>query len=450
MLVKNILFYGGKGDGKTVNTKAIDKAIDDISSQGGGKLVFSEGTFLTGGFYLKSNIEIHLEKGAVLRSTGNLEDYYPDEKVFGTFFENEECMGGTLIYGENIENVKFSGEGAIDGNGIKITAGEEAYKYPEGVNHYGEDDYKFINTIRPFTLRIADGKNIEIDGVTFRNPASWNIGMIRCDNVKVTNTRFYSKNFYNGDGLDFNACENVFVSNCDFDCTDDCIALQSSFEGRSCKNIHINDCKFTGILGGVRIGMTNIGTHEDVFIENCSFENIGCSALKFQNCEGGDIKNVFVNNCTFKNCTAPIFFTNNVFPITLKKFATIPAHEGFLGNIEISNVKIINEKPDKLGGIIMDGAKGCGIENIVIKNSEYSYVQENTPVAGKDIPTLDGKRPERDKYLPDGINAGFLLRNCKNVDLSSLKVTEANDLTPAAVLIDCENVSMPSNVKTID
>ena len=436
----SVLEFGAVGDGKTLVTHQINAAIAALSLSGGGELYFPAGTYRTGTIILKSNVVLNLGAGAKILSSGNLGDYLPDEDTEVSVFEGEENMGSALIWGKNLKNIGIIGHGTIDGNGIAITAGSEAHLYPEGINHYAEDDYKFYNTRRPFTLKLFDCENVTLEGIRFVNPASWNVGMNRCRDVFCRGLDIKSRNFYNGDGLDFNSCERVFVSDCSLDCTDDCIALQSSFPEYPCKNITISNCYFTTLFAGIRIGMACLGGFENIAVSNCVFENCLCSGLKVQQCEGGKMENMVFTGLIMKNVARPFFFTHNAYECTAVRLrkADWKMAPGSFGNIIISDCIIENEREFSKGGIIFDGAAGYEISNVTLQNLTYRYYSEKTS-AESCIAELDTNRPEAHVYA-QAAWGGLFLRRCKNFTLSHVNMYDKTACKRIALLCSCQNI----------
>lgn len=430
------------GDGKTIVTQKINNTICKISENGGGELYFPAGIYLTGTIILKDNVVLNLSAGAKLLSVGEKAEYFTDLEELQSVFEGEENMSGALIYGKNLKNVGIIGQGEIDGNGIKITVGEKnEHLYPKGKNHYAEDNYEFYNTWRPFTLKLINCQNVTLKGIRFTNPASWNVGMVLCKDVFCEGLDVKSHNFYNGDGLDFCSCERVFVSNCTFDCTDDCIALQSAYPDISCKNIHINNCYFTTLFAGIRIGMACLGDFEQITVNNCVFENCACSGIKVQQCEGGKMENIIFSSLIMKNVARPLFFTHNSHEITTKKLRKKGWTFGGVGtlrNVIISNAVIVNDKEFENGGIIFDGAKGFEIKDVTLENIKYEYI--GCVDGSLEIGELDNNRPESHVYN-GAVWGGLFLRNCRNFSINNLRLSDIGKISErSAILKDCKNV----------
>lgn len=451
----NVCDFGAIGDGKTVQTENINSAIDKLSSEGGGELYFPSGTYLTGTVVLKSNVILNLSAGARIRSTGDKGDYLPDEQTKNSIFEGEECMSGALIWGENLKNIGIIGQGVIDGNGIKLTAGKNAYLYTEGQNHFADEACGYYTSWRPFTLKLFNCENVTLKGVSFTNPASWNVGMTMCQDVFCDGLNIKSYNFFNGDGLDFCSCERVFVSNCTFDCTDDCIALQSAFPDKTCKNIQINNCYFKTLQAGIRVGMACLGNFESICVSNCIFEDCACSGLKIQQCEGGKMENLIFRGLVMKNVARPFFFTHNAYECTaksLRKEGWKFGERGTLKNVIISDCIINNEKEFENGGLIFDGEDGFVISDFIIENVMYGFCGKKRYEI--EVKSLKGRRPEADVY--GGALCGELFfRNCENFIIKNLYVSNSdNKNVRDALLKNCnnfnfENCNIPENKITV-
>ncbi|MDY2879421.1 MAG: glycosyl hydrolase family 28 protein [Candidatus Borkfalkiaceae bacterium] len=420
--VFNVCDFGAKGDGITVQTQAINEAIRRVSESGGGELYFPSGTYLTGTIVLQSDVILHLSAGARLRSTGEKRDYLPDEKTGISIFEGEENMSGALVWGMGLKNVGLIGQGVLDGNGIRLTAGKDACLYPEGRNHFAGLECGYYARWRPLTLKLVDCENVTLKGIVLTNPASWNVGMIGCKDVFCVGLKIKSHNFYNGDGLDFCSCERVFVSDCSFDCTDDCIALQSAYPDKSCRNVQINNCYFKSLQAGIRVGMACLGDFENIAVSNCIFEECACSGLKIQQCESGKMENLLFRGLVMKNVARPFFFTHNAYECTAKRLRKEGGSEGrgTLKNVLISDCILQNGKPYPNGGLIFDGEDGFELSDFIIEDVFYAFAGEEWKESG--IGSLKGHRPEADVY--DGrVTGGVFFRNCKNFSVREMRVS---------------------------
>jgi polygalacturonase len=246
--------FGAVGDGRTLNTKAIQQAIDTCSSAGGGTVLIAGGSFVTGTIYLKDHVTLHLAAGAVLLGSTHIADYATD--THKNAYANESHMDRCLIFARGARNIGITGQGTIDGRG-----GREHFPNP-GDEH------------RPMLIRFLECANLRVRDVTLVNPASWTSAWLYCEDIVVDGVRIHSRANWNGDGLDFDGCRDVRVSNCAFDTSDDSICLQASRPDRPCRDIVITNCIFVSQWAGVRIGLLSMGDFENVTVSNCVFRDI--------------------------------------------------------------------------------------------------------------------------------------------------------------------------------
>ncbi|MDA0349477.1 MAG: glycosyl hydrolase family 28-related protein [Verrucomicrobia bacterium] len=163
--VINVSDYGASGDGETVNTKAIQKAIDDCHESGGGRVLFSNGNYVTGTLFLKSNVILHIEVGATLSGSTKISDYASN--VFHNMPRDKNKKEGCLIYAENAENIGIEGKGKVDGRGYRSN-------FPNP-----EDPIQD----RPMLIRFLKCKNVSLQDIVLQNPASWTVAMIYCKRI---------------------------------------------------------------------------------------------------------------------------------------------------------------------------------------------------------------------------------------------------------------------------
>lgn len=214
--VYDVAEMGAMNDGVTNNTKIIQQAIDDCSAHGGGVVLLSGGgEYMSGTLYMKSFVTLRVDNGTTLLASPNIEDYTDD--TFKIMYRNESTKDRCFIYADGAESIAFDGYGTINGNG-------DLKKFPR-------------SGYRPLLLRLKDCNKITIKDLTLRDPAAWTTVFLYCNDISIRGIRIISRVNFNGDGLDFDGCTNVRVSDSDFDNSDDCICLQTSREDKPCRNV---------------------------------------------------------------------------------------------------------------------------------------------------------------------------------------------------------------------
>jgi polygalacturonase len=421
-LVRN---FGAVGDGRTKDTDAIQRAIQACHENGGGRVVLSRGTYLTGTLFLRSFVEIHLEVNAVMLGSAEIGDYAPD--TFKQLYAGEAHMDRCLIFANGVSDIAFTGRGEINGQG-------GCFKPQNADGSLAP---------RPMLFRYLESQNIRILGIKMRDPAAWTNAFIRCQNIWVEGVDIRSRANWNGDGLDFDGCQNVFVSNCLLDCSDDCICLQSSTPELSCRNVVIQNCLMKSKWAGLRIGLLNRGDIEQVAVSNCCFEDIECSALKIQSTEGGAIRDMVFNNLVMQNVQRPLFITLNHFRMGVDSPAEIP-ETSRVQNLQFTNIRAVGRPSSPFflrSCLILDGLPGHCLENITLSDVHYSAVGGGSSEDAQriEIPDLLDKRPECFQYEGALPAYGLFARHVKGLRLNRVQIDCLNpDARPMLYAQDCE------------
>lgn len=298
--VFDITTYGAAGDGKTLNTRAIQAAIDACGP--GGVVRIPAGVFLCGAIFLKSAMTLHLDEGAVLLGSLDTKDY----PVMKYRFEGREtnCYASLVntpaTNGARWRNITINGPGTINANGSALRQKEKA----EAAGKLG----------RAVCIRDTDG--VYLQGITVRQSPFWCVHLIYCTGVSVNGVGIHTRydeagrkypGVVNGDGLDPDSCRDVFIFNCHIASEDDCIALKSGrdAEGRavgiSTENVRISHCLFTSGFG-VAMGSEMSGGIRNVLVEDCVFQDtFSLASVKAIRGRGNVIENITYRDCTFTN-----------------------------------------------------------------------------------------------------------------------------------------------------
>ena len=337
----SIVDFGAVADGVTLCSDAIAQAINDLAGQGGGTVIVPEGLWLSGPIGLKSNIELRLEKGAVLMFSAD-QDLYP---IIDTNFEGldvRRCL--SPIHAEGAHDIAITGEGIIDGNGDawrevkRRKVGDDMWKNivkkggvlaDDGSAWYPDEGYKqarmtagslnkpsdeldeqFIKTfLRPVMVSLRECENVLLEGVTFQNSPCWNIHPLWCKNMIITGITVRNPHYStNGDGVDIEGCENVILTGSTFDVGDDAICIKSGKDedgrrhAKVCRNLIIEGCTVYHGHGGFVIGSEMSGGVENIRVSNCSFLGTDVG-LRFKSTRGrgGLVKDIWCENIAMKD-----------------------------------------------------------------------------------------------------------------------------------------------------
>lgn len=296
--VYNILDFGAKGDGIASNTKAIQTAINACSA--GGTVYIPKGTFISGALYLKSNMTLLIEEGAVLKGSTVVEDYLPmilnrfegwELKTYASLL-NAGTLNRNGTY--NVKDLRITGKGTISGGGKKL--GDAMIK-ASGIRSRGR------------LVCLMNCQNISLSDLTITEPPCWTIHYIYSNNVTCQNLNIITVNIRNGDGIDPDSSTDAYIFNCTFDTGDDCIAIKSGknpegfFVAKPTKNVRITDCDFKR-GHGISIGSEMSGGVSDVLVQDCKAGKLlHGMQIKGTKDRGGYVKNVTVTDCQLLQIT---------------------------------------------------------------------------------------------------------------------------------------------------
>ena len=432
-LIFNILDYRAKGDGVTLNTKSIQAAVDACSKSGGGTVLFPAGRFVSGTIYLKSNVTLFLEAGAVLEGSKNLKDYPVTISKVRSYTDN--YTDKSLIYAEDLENISITGKGIIDGNGawFKVENMENSEELRK------KDDFAFYK-YRPYLIRVINCKNILVRDITLLNSPMWVQHYLLCEDVNIDGIKVNSRVNHNNDGIDIDACQRVRISNCDIISGDDAVVLKSTL-AQPCKNVTITNCTLSSNCNAFKLGTETNGGFENVVVSNCTIYDTQLAGITLQLVDGGTLDRVSVSNITMNNVGAAIF-------IRLGNRAR-PYRENMAkpGMGKMSNVIIDNIIGTNIGktGCSITGLPGYMAESISLSNISLTFDGGGTKeMSDREIPELDEAYPEHDMFgiLPA---YGFYCRHCKNIRFNNMELGfSGTEMRPAILCDDVENMVINS------
>ena len=385
--------YNAVGDGATLNTAAVQRAMDDCGV--GDVVYFPQGTFLCGAIRLHSDMEVYLEEGATLLGSAQVEDYQP--KIPSRFEGLEmQCLSSLINIGwldkdagYTTKNVVIRGAGKIVGGGKELCQNvieSETILLQEYLASLGDEilEYERADTIagrvRPRLVNINNAQNVVICGVGIEKSASWNVHIVYSDNVVTCGCRFESFGIRNGDGWNPDSSTNCTIFDCYFDVGDDCVAIKSGKnpEGnriaKPCKNIKIFDC-YSAKGHGVAIGSELSGGVDGVYIWDCDFIHSLCGLhIKTTKKRGGYAKNIFVSDTKIAsvNIRTVSFNDDGESSNETTEFENI-----VLNNVYLAGLKYLDEARNEPCNAIVVAVqgfalKGLRMENVVIGDGQLT------------------------------------------------------------------------------
>lgn len=451
----NIVKYGAVSNGIALNTASITKAIDACNANGGGVVVVPFGIWLTGPLQLKSNVNLYIQKGAMLLFTADKTQY---ELVEGSYEGRSSARNQSPVWAKGAENIAITGGGVIDGNGDiwralnkdqvregywknKIKSG--GVLSADGKKWYPSEQFKTASEskrsmllepgkklsdfadmkdfLRPNLLVLTRCKRILLEGVTFQNSGAWNLHPLMSEDIIIRNVTVKNPEYsHNGDGLDIESCKNFIVEDCVFDVGDDAICIKSGKdeEGRkrgmpTQNGVIRNNLVYKG-HGGVVVGSEMSGGTNNIFIENCIF--IGTDkGLRFKSTRGrgGLVEKIYARNIQMRDIEQEAIFFDMHYAV---KFATDGERkvdttfgEGTPVFRDMQFENIVCEGANK--GVFIRGLPEAPIQNIRIKNSQF------ITTIGAELSLADNILLENVQFTPQKTDPVIDIKDAANIQL---------------------------------
>lgn len=442
----NITDFGAVADGKTLNTEAINNAIKDVNSKGGGKVVIPAGLWLTGPIELKSNVNLYTEQNSLISFTDDF-NAYPILETSFEGLETRRCQSPISAW--NAENIAITGYGVFDGSGDswrpvkkgKMTASQwksllasggvvendvwyptagslkgakacKEFNNPEGIET--DEEWNEIRPwLRPVLLNIVKSKKVLLEGVTFKNSPSWCLHPLSCEHITIKDVKVFNPWYsQNGDALDLESCNYALIINNVFDAGDDAICIKSGKDedgrkrGEPCQNVIVKNNVVLHGHGGFVVGSEM----------------------------SGGVKNIYVSDCTFLGTDVGL------------RFKSTRGRGGVVENIHIHNINMIDIPHEALLFDLFYGGKGAGEET---EEELIARMKTAIPPVTEETPAF------RDIYI-SGITANGVGRAMffnglpempiRNIDIKDVQITNAK---AGIVISQAENVTIDNaNVET--
>jgi DNA sulfur modification protein DndE len=477
----NIARYGAKPDGVTMCTQTINQAIEQCSQAGGGTVLIPQGLWLTGPIEMKSDVNLHIAKGAIVQFSRNINDY----PVVITTWEGEEsyrCQAP--ISGKNLTNIALTGEGIVDGGGeawraikkSKQTATEwERLLKSGGVVNDAQDMWyplasslkgnitpkagrivrdatgnivspnetelaSYKGFLRPNMVSFTSCKYILIEGISIQNSPAWTIHPLLCDHISLKNVKVRNPWFaQNSDAIDLESCRNGIIDNCTFDTGDDGITIKSGRDeqgrkrGVPTENFIVQNTTVYHAHGGFVIGSEMSGGVRNMYVSNCSFSGTDVG-LRFKTARGrgGVVENIYVNHIQMNNIVGEAIIFDMYYsakdPVALKgdnneppAIEPKPLNDGtpVFKSFYVRNVNCIGAET----GIMVRGLPEMNVQKVLIENVNIESNKGLVCIEGSDIQLKNIRLLTQDKKVG-------MIQNSQNIKIEGLTYRPDADPKP--------------------
>jgi polygalacturonase len=445
----NIVEFGAKGDSISLNTDAINKAIEAASAAGGGTVYFPAGNYLSFSIHLKNNITLLLDNGANLIAAipvqGKPGYDAPEPNQWDKFQDfGHSHWNNSLIWGENLENIAITGYGGITGNGLT----RNSRPGPGPGN-------------KAIALKLC--RNVVIKDISILRGGHFCLLATGVDNMTIDNVKLDT----NRDGFDIDCCRHVHISNCSVNSPfDDAIVLKSSYAlgvARVTEDVTISNCSVTGfdigtflngtylkneagrvpdrgvVTGRIKFGTESNGGFRNITISNCTFEF--CRGLALETVDGGILEDITITNVTMRDIQGAPFFLR----IGSRMRGPEGTAVGKLRRVNINNVVVYSSNPDYAS--LLFGIPGYDIEDVKLSNMTIlikgGALKEQAELV---VPEKENGYPDPQEFgkIPA---YGFFIRHVKNIEMINIEMKlENEDFRPPFILEDVKGASF-INVK---
>ncbi len=414
---------GAMGDGATLNTVALQKAIDDCSAHGGGRVVFPAGRYVTGTIQIKDNVTLFFAEGATLLGSTDRADY----RNIDPFIDGSgHPLGHALIVAVDAANVGIDGPGTVDGQGSQLKARERTFD------------------MRPFLIRWVRCRNVTVKNVHLTNPGAWTLNFFQTKGAVIEGITIRSRDggLANNDGINIDSSENLRIRNCDVNSGDDALVIKSTSATPS-RDIIATNCKLSTKTNAIKLGTESYGGFADIQVSNCEITRTQMSGIALYEVDGADLQNISISNITMDGVVVPISIRLGARLKTFREGDQPHPAPGHLRNVTIKNV---TAKNIGLIGLLINGVPGHPVESLSLDNIQIEAPGGGTAEEAKVVLAENpATYPEYNMFGKTMPAYGLYARHVNGLRLANVHITPLKpDARPAAVFIDVENVT-PAN-----
>lgn len=410
--------FGAIGDGRTVNSAAIQKAIDACSAQGGGVVLVEKGDYVTGTIDLKDGVMLEVAADAKLLGSTNIADYPPRVPKHETVMDTWMKLTQSLIYAEGCQRVGIRGKGVIAGRG-------SSRNFP-GKNGIG------AMPNRPFLIRMIECRNVLLDGIYLRNAASWMQNYLACDDLIFQDVHVENLTNWNNDGFDIDGCRNVIVRNCFVNSEDDGLCFKGA-SLRDMENVLVENSTIYSTCNAIKFGTDSQAGFRNVLVRNVvaggppaslpvhdnAPRRPNISGISWLVVDGGTVEDIVVENVKLDRTESPFCLRlgnrGRVKPDMPK------AAPGKLRNLVFENIA----GSDNGGrGSVISGIPGARIEDVVFRNVQISISGGATSAdAQRSVPEIPGAYPDAPSFGRTVPAFGFWVRHAERITFENVAVS---------------------------
>lgn len=445
-LLLSVEACGASGDGRTINTQQIQRAVDSAHTHGGGTVVMAHGVYLTGELFLRSGVELHIAEGAT---------------VLGSADPYRYALSGrpALLCAENAKDVAITGGGTIDGQGLELALAIDSLVTVGALKDPAYNAYRHrpSEDLRPRLIDLVHCTGVRVRSVTLSNAAGWVQSYTNCSDVVLDSLTVRSRAFWNNDGIDIVDSRRVTIAHCSIDAADDGICLKSRTPDACCDSVTITDCTVRSSASAVKCGTDSWGGFRNITIRDITVLDTYRSAVAIECVDGGVVENISVDGVTARN-------TGNAFFIRLGH-RRADAPPGVIRHVRLRDisVEVPFGRPDTAYDLrgpdlaffhntfpaSIAGIPGHPVTDVAIANCSISYPGRGTKGMAY-VPLWDlGRVPEAEGDYPEFSMFGELpawgvyFRHARGVHIASLALEGRDpDYRPALVVDDVANFTL--------
>jgi hypothetical protein len=417
---------GATGDGSTLDTEAIQDAIDRCAEVGGGAVSFPAGRYLIGSLFIRDNVTLNLSEDALLLGSPHIKHYSnPDAYIDGA-----DCRRGwALIIAADTHDVGITGGGTIDGCGAVFAEAPE----------------------RPMLLRFIRSQRVRVESVSLRNAGAWASHFFQCRDVSISDLTIKSRCAQNNDGIDIDSTADVTITGCDIDTGDDAICFKTT-SALPCRDVVVSDCDLSSDWGAIKFGTESMGDFERFRILGCRIRDTKGGGIKILGVDGAHIRDIVLQDITMDQVDMPLFIRLGRRLRTYRPGDT-QHRPGSIRDVTVRNVEAVAADAGHVipaTGAFITGSPGLPVEDVTLANVRISLAGGGAPEhAGIEPPGLETDYPE---YRSFGVLPayGVYCRHARGITVHDLRLqTRQPDARPPILLQDVSsstfgNVTRPA------